>query len=294
MLRALAITSMLLAAATAAGCSESAHEAAPGERERAATTREDGRPRAAAEYETIEVVNGGTITGSVTWTGERPEPLEIAVPIHGERCGETQRSPALAIGRRGGVGSTVVWLDGIRRGRAVATPEEPVVIAIEDCAFLPHVAAVAVGTRVLLRNAEPILHNVHAMRVDRGGRTRSWFSEGLPEAGATHEVQAAEKGIVRLVDDAGHPWMLGWLHAFDHPYFAVSDADGRFQLTGIPPGQYVVRAWHEGFRMTGETESGRPVYSAPIVLSRPVTVASGHDTTIDFAIGLASADAAGD
>jgi hypothetical protein len=88
--------------------------------------------------------------------------------------------------------------------------------------------------------------------------------------------------------------MLAWLHAFEHPYHAVSDAEGRFQLTGIPPGQYVVRAWHEGFLVTGATESGRPVYSAPIVLSRPVTVAAGHDTTIDFAIGVTSAEAAGD
>ena len=55
-----------------------------------------------------------------------------------------------------------------------------------------------------------------------------------------------------------------------------------------------VRAWHEGFRVSEGTESGRPVYSAPIVLSRPVTVSTGHDTTVDFVIGLEAAEAAGD
>jgi hypothetical protein len=65
-------------------------------------------------------------------------------------------------------------------------------------------------------------------------------------------------------------------------------------MTGIPPGQYVVRAWHEGFRWSGETESGRPVYSAPIVLSRPVTISTGHDTTVDFEIDAEAAEAAGE
>jgi plastocyanin len=285
---ALEIASLLLpCAAIVFGCSENGTEASR-------TTRGESETRPAPGYEAIEVVNGGTITGNIVWVGEHPAPIEIEVPIHRERCGETQPSPTLALGRRGGVAGTVVWLENMTRGRPISVPTEAVEISIENCVFRPHIIAVPVGTTIAFRNAEPVLHNVHAMFVDRAGRRQTWFSEGLPELGAVHQARVERPGIVQLVDDAGHPWMLGWVHAFEHPYFGVSDSEGRFQLTGIPPGQYVLRLWHEGFRVTGQTESRRPVYSAPIVLSRPVTVSGGHDTPVDFAIGTASAEAAGD
>lgn len=295
-LRALvSLLSLLLCAVIASGCSDEDRENGSDDRRAGDGTRREDRAAtpAAPRYETIEVVNGGTITGTVEWVGSRPELVEVPVALHTEQCGQTQRSPALTLSRRGGVASTVVWLDRVRRGRALVVPAEPAVVSAQECAFRPHVSAVPVGARVVFRNAESILHNVHASFVEPARAPRSWFSEGLPEQGSTHEVVIERPGVVRVVDDAGHPWMLAWVHAFEHPYFAVSDAEGRFQLTGIPPGQYVLRAWHEGFLTSGETESGRPVYSAPIVLSRPVTVASGHDTTVDFEIGLAAAEAAG-
>jgi carboxypeptidase family protein len=45
--------------------------------------------------------------------------------------------------------------------------------------------------------------------------------------------------------DAGHSWMLAWIYAFDHPYFAVTDEKGSFRIDQIPPGTYKVTAWHE-------------------------------------------------
>lgn len=280
---------LLLCAVLAVGCSSSDTH---GERPRA---RSDG-PRAPSplpSYEPIAVVNGGTITGMVTWAGALPELTETPVTTHREVCGATQRSPALSIGRRGGVARTVVWIEGIRQGRAAIVPEAPVGIELRGCAFEPHVVAVPVGTRLAFRNADGILHNVHASFWQGLRREESWFSEGLPQEGATHDVEITRPGIVRVVDDAGHPWMFGWIHAFEHPYYAVSDENGRFQIMSIPPGHYTLRAWHEGVHVTGETEAGRPAYSSPIILTRPVTVSTGHDTTVDFTISAEAAEAAG-
>lgn len=276
---------LLLCAVLAVGCDHVA------ERERARTSRSDDatRPTTPPGYEPIEVVNGGTITGTVSWSGEVPELPSTEVTTHREVCGAAQPSPVLAIGRQGGIAGVVVWLEGIRRGRALAVPEQPIEIALEGCRFAPHVVAAPVGARLAFRNADPVLHNVRASL--QSGDV--WLSRGLPGQGDRIEQAIERAGVVRLVDDAGHPWMLGWVHAFEHPYFAVSDAQGRFQLTGIPSGQYRVRVWHEGIRATGDTEAGRPTYSAPIVLTRPVTVQSGHDTTIDFEITAAAAEAAG-
>ena len=71
-----------------------------------------------------------------------------------------------------------------------------------------------------------------------------------------------------------------------HPYYAVTDANGNFELTQIPPGEYELVAWHEGWKVVGENELydvmtqarvKRPVFSAPVTLTRHVTV-SVHGT----------------
>jgi plastocyanin len=281
--------SLLLCAVLATGCSDR-------EREREAHEDQSARnpPRPQPAYEPIPVRHSGTITGVVSWFGARPEPVVLPVPHGRELCGATQPSPALALGRRGGIAGTVVWLEGVRRGRPLEVPTEPLVIVLEGCAFRPHVITVPLGARIVFRNAEPLLHNVRASLWRGRHDEEVLFSRALPEPGTAFEVTLDRPGIVRLVDDAAHPWMLGWIHVFPHPYHAVSDGEGRFHLSGIPAGHYVLRAWHEGVRVTGETEAGRPVYSAPIVLARPVTVAAGHDTTVDFVITPDVADAAGD
>ena len=262
-------------------------------------------------YAEAEVVNGGTLSGTITWSGPVPEELRLPVSLHATACGESQRSPALTIGRRGGVASTVVYLDGVRAGRPLTPPASPVTIDIESCSFAPHVVAVGAGWPIRIRNGEALLHNVHAtlaggaVTVGSGASSATtWIDVGLPAQGDEHTATLAAPGIARLVDDAGHTWMLAWVHAFEHPYFAVSDAEGRFRISDVPPGQYVVRAWHEGWRVaevggsgsvaTLGTQAGRPSYSAPIVLSRPVTVQTGQDTTIDFQLDAAAAAAAGD
>ena len=268
-----------------------------GDARRGDAPRDDAPRPAVPPYEPITVVNGGTITGTVSWSGELPELAPIAVSTHREACGETQRPPVLEVDRRGGVAGTVVWLDAVRRGRAAVVPAEPVEVVVEGCRFRPHVIAVPVGARVAFRNADPVLHNVRGAPWRLGAIARGAedgvFSRGLPEAGSVEEVTIERTGLVRLVDDAAHPWMLAWIHAFEHPYFAVSDAAGHFQIVGIPTGQYTLRAWHEGIRPTGATEAGRPVYSSPIVLTRPIAVQSGHDSTVDFVITPEAAEAAG-
>ena len=95
---------------------------------------------------------------------------------------------------------------------------------------------------------------------------------------------------------AGHPWIGGFVHVFDHPYYQVTAEDGRFRIAGIPPGQYTVRVWHEGVRSAGGggDPSERPRFSAPLVLARPIAVTSGTDTVVDFQLDLSAVDAAGD
>jgi hypothetical protein len=247
-------------------------------------------PALPSGYRVTSVVNGGTLSGSVLWVGAQPEPISLPVMHHREACGETQQVPALSVGARGGVANTVVYLDGITEGRALDTG--PFELAFRGCTVTPRVLAMPLGASISVLDDEDVLHNLHGAWSSGG----TWFDMGLPTRGARGVAVAEHAGIAALVDDAGHPWVIGFVHVFDHPYYRVTTEDGRFRISGIPPGQYTVRAWHEGVRRVGDgtDASSRPRLSAPLILARPIAVTSGTDTVVDFQLDLGAVDAAGD
>src|SRR5262249_28921107 len=146
---------------------------------------------------------------------------------------------ALLVGPGKGVKNTVVYLEGVERGKKAADLEMDNV----KCSFVPHVAAVMVGARVRVRNTDPVLHNTHAFH-DRV----TVFNIAQPNKDQVIDVTQRIKrpGVIEVLCDA-HTHMRGWLLARDNPYFAVTDAEGRFRITEIPPGRYRVVAWHEGW-----------------------------------------------
>lgn len=243
-----------------------------------------------AGYRVVDVVNGGTLSGSVLWVGAQPEVVTMAVSHHPEACGTEQQAGVLRVGPRGGVASTVVYLDGITEGRA--QEPGPFELTFRGCTLSPRVLAMPLGGMLSVVDDEDVMHNVHASW--SGGAV--WLDTGLASRGAHATVSADHTGVATLVDDAGHPWIGGFVHVFDHPYYRVTTEDGRFRIAGIPPGQYTVRAWHEGVRRVGGTTdaSGRPRFSAPLVLARPVAVNAGTETVVDFQFDLAAVEAAGD
>lgn len=275
----------IASAATLIACSD-------GDDERGTPRREIAPPAPAEElgparYEVIDIGDAGSIAGSVRWAGPLPELAMLPVRAHREVCGDEQPSEALSIGAGGGVAGAVVWIRDARRGAALEIADEPVTIRLEACRYRPHLLAVAAGTSLRFQSADSVLHNVHGLR---DGSTVWDFA--LPDRADSLIVTVDEPGIVRLVSDI-HSFAQGWVHAFAHPYFAVSDAEGRFRIAGVPPGQYVVRVWHEGWRIV-RTESGRPKYSSPIILSRTISVSERQEITTDFELNRESGEIAGD
>lgn len=269
----------MMIAATLTACSD---EKAP--------PREEPPPRRqeapVSRYEVIDLGEAGSIAGNVRWVGPLPAPVMLPVRSHRDVCGAEQPSQALRVSPRGGVADTVVWLTDVRRGGALAPPSETPVVTLEGCRYRPHVLAVGVGTTIAFRSADPVLHNVHALR---NGETLWDFALEAEGSGASREVEVP--GVIRMLSDV-HSFMQAWVHAFDDPYFAVTDENGRFHIPDVPAGQYVMRVWHEGWRVVG-TEAGRPVYSQPVVLSRTLSVAIRKEITVDFELSARSAEIAG-
>jgi plastocyanin len=245
--------------------------------------QEDVAPEPA--YRVIPVEDPGSIAGRVTWTGERPELPPLEVRTHQETCGRTQTSDALLISQRGGVADAVVSLTDVRAGTALEPA--PVELVHAGCRLSPHVLAVGVGAAITFRSEDPVLHNIHGFR-----RDRSVWDFAQPERGASIRRTADEPGIIRVLCDV-HVFSESWVHVFEHPYFAVSDAEGRYRMTRIPPGQYALRVWHEGWRIVG-SETGRPRHSSPVILTRTVSVSAEQETALDFELSLQAGEMAGD
>ena len=120
-------------------------------------------------------------------------------------------------------------------------PSEPVSIEQHGCVYSPRVVGLRAGQALQVRNGDDGLHNVHGISTDRDG-----FNVSQPMGGMLNTFHPRDAGILRLKCDV-HTWMVAFVGVVNHPYFAVTTADGTFTLRDVPEGTYQVRAWHEQF-----------------------------------------------
>jgi len=231
-------------------------------------------PGVARAYEVAAVPDGGALVGRVRFAGEPVKGEPAPVRKNHDVCGETAPYQALLVGVGKGVKNTVVFLDGVGRGK------KPSELELDNtrCLFVPHVSAVMMGARVRIKNADPILHNTHGFR-----ERVTVFNVALPNRGQAVDITQRIKhvGVIDVQCDA-HTHMQAWIVVRDNPYFAVTDDGGQFRIGEIPPGRYRVVAWHAGWVVTGKDKDGRPVYDAPRVLTQEITVAARGEATVDF------------
>lgn len=241
-----------------------AHHGAPGEDVDPGAAPE-GEP-AARGYEVAPVAATGAIVGRVRFRATRPGLLPFDVPRRQDVCGQSQPNPVFAVGPAGGFSDVVVWLD-LERGALPPPRGESVVIDHVGCRLVPHISVVHPGERILFRNSDAVLHNVHAEWEDG----QPWLNFGQPRRGDATVQVASRVGVAALRCDAGHPWTFGWLHVLPHPYHAVTDAEGAFRIEAVPVGTHRLRLWHSSWDLRG-TASGRPIFGPPVVADAEVTV----------------------
>lgn len=147
-----------------------------------------------------------------------------------------------------GLGDVVISLENPPASPAPHTPGN-IQILEEGCRYHPHVSALQAGGTVRIKNGDDTLHNVRGMiYLGKGKPSQPIFNTGQPFKGMTLEQPFPKPGVYRLNCDV-HPWMESWVLVFPHPFFAVTDSQGKFQLPGpVPDGEYTLRAWHSRFK----------------------------------------------
>jgi len=233
-------------------------------------------------YEEIAVADGGAITGRVVWKGPSVSVPPMVINKNVDSCDKSgsgiRESVRLLVSKSGGTANAVVYLESIAKGKAMS--KEALAIDQEGCRYNPHITIAPRKAKVTLKSSDDILHNIHMFGAAN-------YNIPFPDKNSVLKT-FRKAGLVRLQCDAGHGWMSAYVHVVNHPYYAVTDADGNFKLTDIPPGEYTLRMWHENWVVTNEVKKDGEVvgyeFGESIEKSQKVTVSAGAETEAQFTI----------
>jgi plastocyanin len=134
----------------------------------------------------------------------------------------------------------VVSLKGVT-GKSTGASQPPVVLDQKGCLYTPQILAIQTGQKLIVKNSDPCLHNVHATPTVPGNpESNQGQGPGAPDLTFTY---TQPEMFLRFKCDV-HPWMFAWVSVFDSPWFCVSGPDGKFVIKNVPPGKYTVEAAH--------------------------------------------------
>jgi hypothetical protein len=243
-----------------------------------------------AQYSVETVSGGGTISGTVKWTGAKPQPVTLPITKNPDICApngqKTRDLERIIIAPDGAVENTVVFLKDITKGKAMDLPPAERSLNQKNCKYIPHIMLIPKGQDLTMVSSDPILHNIHMTGVEL---------YNIPFPIADHPVKRPfpRDGETDLKCDAGHVWMNSVALTVEHPYYAITDAHGDFKITDVPPGTYTIEAWHESWHVARQESMvdvdshqtvNRPIFADAYTWDQKVTVASGGTAKVDFQI----------
>lgn len=184
------------------------------------------------------VAHAGSVKGQVIFVGEPPEQPTVKRDAD-PKCGKDRPDEAVVVAK-GKLRDVLVRITNGTTGSHDA-PKDPVVIDQHDCAYVPRVAGIMAGQKVVVRNSDGTFHNVWGQL---SGKDLFNKPQGPKAADLTLDPSAAKAGDVIELKCGVHAWMHGYIAVQDSPYFAVTGADGKFEIKNLPAGTYTLEAWH--------------------------------------------------
>jgi plastocyanin len=204
----------------------------------------------------LQVASAGSITGTITLKGTPPAEIKLDQAKSDANCGkfhkEAPTTHHYVVGAKGELANVVVMLKGMD-GKSTGAKAPAAELDQKGCEYIPSIIAVQTGQTLNVKNSDPVLHNIHVIPDGTSGNPEKNPSQlaGAPPIPMTF---AKPEHFVKFKCDV-HPWMFAWVTVVDHPYFAVTDKDGKFTIKDVPPGKYTIVAMHRKAAPKGEENS---------------------------------------
>ncbi len=218
----------------------------------------------------LQAASAGDITGTITLTGT-PPPEKVNTQIDSVAdCAKLHTEPVktqfYVVSPKSELKDVVIYIKNIT-GQPAADSAAPLVVDQKGCEYSPYIAAVQTGQKIVFKNSDPVMHNIHPTPTAPGNKEDNKAQmAGGPEV--TFTFPTAEN-FLRFKCDV-HPWMFSYVTVVDNPYFAVSAPDGTYKIGNVPPGKYTVEAMHR------KANGGKPV-------TKEIEVKDG-DNKLDFSL----------
>ncbi|HVM61111.1 MAG TPA: carboxypeptidase regulatory-like domain-containing protein [Verrucomicrobiae bacterium] len=210
-------------------------------------------------------VDTATIAGTIAFEGVAPKRHKIATdadPVCAAmHADEPLLSEEVIVNTNGTLRNVFVYVKKGLEGKSFDAPKTPVVIDQKGCQYHPHVFGMMAHQPLIILNSDNTLHNIHAHPV-----VNQEFNVGEPIQGMKVTRTFAYPEVMVPFKCDVHPWMNAYVGVLGHPFYAVTGSDGTFSLKGLPPGDYLIEAWHEKYGTQDAT----------------VSVGAGETKTVNF------------
>lgn len=196
-----------------------------------------------AAFGILQMARAADITGVISLKGAAPAEKELTPIKDDPTCsasypGALPKTKFYVVGAGGELADVIVSLKGIS-GKSTGAAAAPLVMDQKGCLYYPQILAVQTGQKIIVKNSDTCVHNVHTVPKENAPQNLVQ----MPGGADLNFIFDKPEPFLKFQCDV-HPWMFAWVSVFDHPYFAVSGADGKFTIKNVPPGKYTLEATH--------------------------------------------------
>ena len=181
----------------------------------------------------IDPATAATVSGTVSFDGAPPKAAKIDMSQDPNCQGSNTAETVVVEG--GKLSNVFVYVKDGLGNRTFPVPADAVTLTQVGCKYKPHVLGVMAGQTIKIVNGDPTTHNIHPTPKDN----REWNESQAPQAPAIEKSFAREE-ISLAVKCNQHPWMKMYVNVVKNPFYAVTGADGKYEIKGLPPGDYTI------------------------------------------------------